>query len=214
MGRDAIESNQTPEGRTCRCSINWYPLPARGLWMRCLNVVSLTPNSGFSPSTSTPTTITCGERLRIVTPWIVVVEHNPTIPAYIDYFDPEDEVFFLCSAAALERLGQEKGYRLVACTRSNSIFVRSDLWSADWLPDKSVIELFTPFHRRRWIVDSQTLPDHDRKNRYPGFFAGPGLLRPMVKALRRAQAKISDRPFVEPSKQVRKRAAAAGIHCP
>lgn len=152
--------------------------------------------------------------LRVVSSWIVVIEHNPTIPAHIDYFDPEEEVFFLCSAAALERLGLEKGYRLVACTRSNSIFIRSDLWSADWLPDQGVRQLFNPLNHRRWVVDSQLFPDLRGKNRYPGFFAGPRALRWIVKSLRRAQAKFSNRPFVEPSQRIRERAAASGIHCP
>lgn len=76
--------------------------------------------------------------LEYVNPAIVVIEHNQTIPGYIDYHDPEGEVFLRCSAKALEKLGREKGYKLVCCTISNSIFIRNNLFDTEIFPDMPV----------------------------------------------------------------------------
>ena len=73
---------------------------------------------------------------------IVIVEHNPSIPGYIEYYDPPEEVFLRCSAKALEKVGNEKGYKLVCCTIPNSIFVRNDLFNPQYFPDKPVEYLF------------------------------------------------------------------------
>lgn len=36
---------------------------------------------------------------------IIIVEHNHSIPGYIEYYDPPGEVFLRCSAKALEKVG-------------------------------------------------------------------------------------------------------------
>lgn len=82
------------------------------------------------------------KNLRLLNPQIVIIEFNPNIPPYIDYYDPEGSVYLKCSAKALERLGQEKGYRLVCCTKVNGIFVRNDLFNRDQFPEKPVEALF------------------------------------------------------------------------
>lgn len=82
------------------------------------------------------------KNLNYVNPSIVIIEHNHTIPAYIDYHDPEGEVFLCCSAKALENLGFEKGYRLICCTLTNSIFIKNDLFHPDAFPDMNAEGLF------------------------------------------------------------------------
>lgn len=79
------------------------------------------------------------ERLR---PQVVIIEFNQGIPPHIEYVDPEDSVYLRCSAKALEALGQEKGYRLVCCTRTNCIFVNASLCDKHGIASYPVEYLF------------------------------------------------------------------------
>lgn len=65
------------------------------------------------------------ESLRTLRPRVIVCEYNPTIPAELDVYAqyPSD---FGCSAGALVRLLSDKGYRLVAVTDTNCLFVRAE----------------------------------------------------------------------------------------
>ena len=58
---------------------------------------------------------------------ICIVEFNNSIPPWIDYNDPEGDVFLRQSLKALERIGKTIGYRLVATTITNGVFIREDL---------------------------------------------------------------------------------------
>lgn len=58
-------------------------------------------------------------------PRIVVCEFNPTIPKHLDIVS-QPGTHFGCSSRALVRLGEAKGYRLVAMTDTNCIFVTAD----------------------------------------------------------------------------------------
>jgi hypothetical protein len=82
------------------------------------------------------------KELRSVNPQIVVIEFNPNVPPHLEYYDPKGSVYLKCSAKALERLGLEKGYRMICCTRVNGIFVRQDLFDPDKFPDAPVEWLF------------------------------------------------------------------------
>jgi hypothetical protein len=82
------------------------------------------------------------KHLTKVSPAIVIVEHNPTIPGYVEYYDLEEERFLLCSAKSLERLGKEKGYKLICCTQTNSIFVKENFFNPEYFPDLPVEALF------------------------------------------------------------------------
>lgn len=62
------------------------------------------------------------ESVSIYQPRVVVIEYNPTIPPEMDIVQRTGE-YFGASAAALTRLAESKGYRLVTCTRTNCIFV-------------------------------------------------------------------------------------------
>lgn len=62
-------------------------------------------------------------------PKVVVVEINPTIPNHVEFVQPRDSgVHQGSSLLALTRLAARKGYELVAVTKSNAIFVRSELY--------------------------------------------------------------------------------------
>jgi hypothetical protein len=60
-------------------------------------------------------------------PKVVCVEYNPTIPNEVDFVQPADGAINQGSSLlAMTRLGEKKGYSLVAATRLNAIFVRSE----------------------------------------------------------------------------------------
>lgn len=73
---------------------------------------------------------------------IVVIEFNQSIPPFIDYVDPPGEVFLRCSIKALEKLGAQKGYRLVCATLTNAIFVAESLYDPQKMPDLPAEALF------------------------------------------------------------------------
>jgi hypothetical protein len=61
-------------------------------------------------------------------PKIVCIEFNPTIPNVVDFVQPKEfSIKQGSSARAISRLAIKKGYRLVATTNVNLIFVRDDL---------------------------------------------------------------------------------------
>lgn len=82
------------------------------------------------------------KHLDYVDAQIVVIEFNQHIPPHIEYSDPEGHVYLKCSAKALESLGEQKGYKLVCCTKVNAIFVRNDLFDPAKFPDMPVEWLF------------------------------------------------------------------------
>jgi hypothetical protein len=102
------------------------------------------------------------KRLEISKPQIIIIEHNLFIPPYIDYHDPEDESYLRCSAKSLEKLGKEKGYKLICCTLSNCIFIRDDLFDGNKFPDYPVEYLFDYS-----AVQAQILMTGVEDNRYP-----------------------------------------------
>jgi hypothetical protein len=75
-------------------------------------------------------------------PRVVIVEYNPGFGSDVSVTVPYDPsrrwdgtIYFGASARALWLLGQRKGYRLHAYTRSNLIFVRADLVDEDLAPE-------------------------------------------------------------------------------
>lgn len=62
------------------------------------------------------------ESLTNLRPRVIICEHNPTLPAFLDiYGKPGNDIG--CSVAALNRIASSKGYSLVAVTTTNSFFV-------------------------------------------------------------------------------------------
>jgi hypothetical protein len=83
-------------------------------------------------------------------PRVIVIEYNPTIPYHIDLVPAPGE-YFGASAAALERLAGEKGYKLVFVTNTNCIFVRTDASQKLNVPDLSLAQLF-PGNRLSYVI--------------------------------------------------------------
>lgn len=73
---------------------------------------------------------------------IVVIEFNQSIPPFVDYVDPPGEVFLRCSIKALEKLGAQKGYRLICATLTNAIFIAESLYDPQTMPDLPAEALF------------------------------------------------------------------------
>ena len=69
---------------------------------------------------------------------IIIIEFNNSIPPYIDYKDPEDDIFLRCSVKALENLAILKGYKIIACTVTNAILLREDCFNKSNHPDLPV----------------------------------------------------------------------------
>lgn len=57
-----------------------------------------------------------------VRPTVIVIEHNPTIPYYLDVMPARLGLHIGASVAALSRVAEAKGYGLVAVTHCNAIF--------------------------------------------------------------------------------------------
>ena len=100
--------------------------------------------------------------MKYVDPQIVVIEHNLFIPGYMEYYDLEGHPYLRCSAKSLEKLGYQKGYKLICCTISNSIFIKDSLFDKDKFPDYPVEYLFDYSS-----IQSQILMTGTNDNRYP-----------------------------------------------
>lgn len=75
-------------------------------------------------------------------PQVVVIEYNPTIPTAVDFVQPADmSINQGASIAALDRLGRDKGYELVAVTAHNCLFVRREYFPRFGIADNSPASL-------------------------------------------------------------------------
>lgn len=73
---------------------------------------------------------------------VVVIEFNPTVPDDVDWVQEADpRIQQGSSAAALYRLGREKGYEPVAITQTNIVFVRREFFAAFGISDNSLAVL-------------------------------------------------------------------------
>lgn len=62
--------------------------------------------------------------LKKIRPRVIVCEYNPTIPIHYDVYAPySKDNNFGQSVGALKRIAEKKGYRLIALTKTNAIFV-------------------------------------------------------------------------------------------
>lgn len=77
-----------------------------------------------------------------IRPQIISIEFNPSIPPYIDYYDPEDSIYLKCSAKAIERLANKKNYKLICCTPNNAFLIRNDCFNNEFHPNAPVEFLF------------------------------------------------------------------------
>jgi hypothetical protein len=64
------------------------------------------------------------ENLKTLRPRLIICEYNPTIPVTMDVYAPYSESNKLgASVGALNRIAEEKGYKLIALTNTNAFFV-------------------------------------------------------------------------------------------
>ena len=90
------------------------------------------------------------QSLQTCRPRVVVVEYNPTIPTCVDLVQMPGE-YFGASAAALNRLAGQKGYKLVYMTNTNCIFVKADEFDKLGVPELDLQQLF-PGNRLTYVV--------------------------------------------------------------
>ena len=69
---------------------------------------------------------------------VVIIEYNYTIPPDVEYIDDGGRAYMGSSALALTKLAGQKGYKLVACTIANCIYVRDELFPKFNLADNAV----------------------------------------------------------------------------
>jgi hypothetical protein len=81
------------------------------------------------------------ESLKDVKPRLLIVEYNPTVPPHVDIVQEPGE-YFGASAAAIVRLGRQKGYRFVCMTNTNCFFLREDVFPAMHMPEPRLDEVF------------------------------------------------------------------------
>lgn len=105
------------------------------------------------------------QAITCVTPAVVVIEYNAMFPpaeSFTVAYDPErvwnGTTYSGSSLKALEKLGAEKGYKLVGCSTSgvNAFFVRDDLAADHFLSPHTAEEHYEPI--RSFLTLSQAHP--------------------------------------------------------
>lgn len=85
-------------------------------------------------------------------PRVVIIEMNPTIPPWVDAVGNKDSKFG-ASALSLYNLAREKGYRLVACTQTNLVFVIDEDFKKMEMQEPSLTQIM-PTNNLTYIVSS------------------------------------------------------------
>lgn len=76
-------------------------------------------------------------------PRVLLIEHNPTVPPHLELVqDPEEKDCYGTSAKSILMLAHDKGYRLVAATGTNSIFVREEDFSKLKIEEPKLEDVF------------------------------------------------------------------------
>ncbi|NQU82932.1 MAG: hypothetical protein HQ539_03210 [Parcubacteria group bacterium] len=149
------------------------------------------------------------KNMEYVNPDIVIIEHNPTIPGYVEYYDPEGETFLKCSAKALETLGKSKGYKLICCTKTNSIFIKNELFNNEFFPDMPVEYLFDYSFCSSPILSADRNPVH---NLIPIFYGSPNKFHKICyPIINRILALLRHKNYKRPSKKIIAQCEKAGI---
>jgi hypothetical protein len=65
------------------------------------------------------------ENLQKIRPRVISIEYNPTLPPHLDIY-PKPYTTVGASVKALQRIGEKKGYSIIAITDSNIIFVLNE----------------------------------------------------------------------------------------
>jgi len=104
------------------------------------------------------------ERIEVISPFVVIIEYNakfaPPVRWAIEYtpnhvWDRSD--YQGASLAALDELGERKGYQLVGCNLNgtNAFFVRKDLLNAQFLVSNNLKDYYHP--PRYYLFESYLL---------------------------------------------------------
>ncbi len=147
--------------------------------------------------------------MESVDPYIVIIEHNPLIPGYVDYHDPEGEVFLKCSAKSLEILGKEKGYTLICCTVTNSIFVKNEIFDNRFFPDMPVEYLFDYSHCYSPRLSANISATGN--NLIPVFYGLPSRIQRIDSLLTKMYAVFTGKTCKRPASKVLTQCKNAGI---
>jgi len=130
-------------------------------------------------------------------PRVVVCEYNPTIPANIDLYAEYGNQFG-ASVAALERVGRDKGYRLIAITDTNCFFVLDGEFprfsefetSIDGMGiDRHLAYIMTSY-RGDFVVSQET--PYGLRRPYRGNLVGPHVLPVLRSPLSGIAAQLCD----------------------
>lgn len=79
------------------------------------------------------------ESLQMYRPKVILIEFNPSIPHYVSYVQAKNpEVYQGCSLLALQQLGKQKGYELIASTEWNGFFVDAKYFPLFEISDNSI----------------------------------------------------------------------------
>jgi hypothetical protein len=115
--------------------------------------------------------------VRSYRPKVVCIEFNPTIPTEVDFVQPPNPRMAQgASLKAMCRLAAAKGYELVAVTKFNAIFVRSDFFPRFGIGDNRpatlredtalITHLFCGYDGTVFISGNGTMPFHALKYEY------------------------------------------------
>jgi hypothetical protein len=105
-------------------------------------------------------------------PKIVCIEYNPTIPTEVEFVQQADpRVSQGASLLALTRLAKKKDYQLIAVTRLNAIFVRSEYFQFFEITNNEpralredvsdIAHIFAGYDGTIFVTGAQSLPWHD-----------------------------------------------------
>jgi len=107
-----------------------------------------------------------------IKPRLILLEHNPTIPAHVELFQKyNEETPFGSSLAANTKLAHEKGYKLVAATVTNGFYVRADEFSKlgidepqinDLFDDTAVAYVLSAYNGTLYLHSSQEAPSYTK----------------------------------------------------
>lgn len=92
------------------------------------------------------------EGIKKYYPRCIIIEFNSTIPPEIDYVQNPGE-YMGCSARALVRLAESKGYELVACTDTNYFFVLKTEFAKLDINNVDLMRVF-PYQYLTYVINS------------------------------------------------------------
>lgn len=132
------------------------------------------------------------ESLKTIRPRLIICEYNPTIPVTMDIYAPYSENNRLgASVGALNRIAQEKGYRLIALTTTNAFYVLESEFkkfnnfetNLKLMDDHTYMVNITDYDGNYANISTERVALYGIKNQYRGSLCGKfvrnDILRPL-----------------------------------